>query len=131
MKLKTYNPEELPSARLTTPVIGLSSKSGTFRFNPTAVEKLGLKANNQIMIHQDEENPADWYLEIVKEKGFLARKKKTTGEFGLLIQSCPLVRKIFDSVDCKKISGSILIGSEPIKFEKRTLWPLITAKLVN
>jgi hypothetical protein len=41
-----------------------------------------------------------------------------------------MVRNIFESVKYKNESGQVLIG-EMVTFNKRKLWPLITAKLVN
>jgi len=131
MKLETFNTENVQNQRSGTPMIGVNHLSGTIRFNPAAVEKIGLVKDMMIFLHHDKDNPGDWYLEIVKEKGFLLRKKSITGEKGLVTQSCKLVRKIFETVKYNGKSGNIGIGAEPLKVDKLKLWPLITAKLIN
>lgn len=131
MNLETFNVENLPNQKDRKPYIGVNQASGTLRFNPEAVEKMKLKADNMIWLHHDKENPGDWYLEVVKEKGFVLRKKSVTGPHGLVTQSCKLVRKIFDTIGYTGKSGHIGIGAEPVKEDKKTLWPLITAKLIN
>ena len=130
MKLKVFNPETAPvsSARTTRPIIHMNGKSGTIVFNKLAVEKLKLKAGNQVQFHQDEETPTDWYLEKVKSGGFDLRDKKGSGL--LFFNSVATVRALFASVEFAKSSGRILIGGD-IDFEKRTLTTLITANLTN
>ena len=81
MKLETFNPEKLPNMKTSIPLILMSSTSGTINFNVSACEKLGLKQDMQIQLLHDAENPGDWYLEIVKENGFLLREKKFATNF--------------------------------------------------
>lgn len=129
MRLATFNISNLPNMRVQKPNIGVNQKSGTVRINGAAVDRMKLKENMQVQFHHDEDNAGDWYLEIVKDNGFLLRKKSVTGEHGLVTQSCALVRKIFDSINFEGISGQILIGAEPVKDGDKKLWPLITSSL--
>ena len=134
MKLETFNPEKLPNMKTSIPLILMSSTSGTINFNVSACEKLGLKQDMQIQLLHDAENPGDWYLEIVKENGFLLREKKIPNpaiKSSVLTQSTKLVRKIFETVEYLGTSGHVTIATDPIKADKKTLWPLITAKLIN
>jgi hypothetical protein len=132
MKLKTFNILNVPNQRRqSAAMIGCNKKSGTFRFNEAAVLKMGLKNHNLIDFHQDEDDTEAWYLEVVKKDGFVLRFKNSVSPKGLVTQSSIMARTIFESVKCTKASGHIKIGAEAIKFEKRILWPLITASLVN
>jgi hypothetical protein len=131
MKLKTFSPENLPSARNLKPAIGLNHKSGTLRFNSAFVEKLGIKPDCLVQYHQDEEEPSDWYIEIVKKDGFVLREKSgQTGAGGLVMQSTALVRRIFDSIAYTGLAGNISAG-DPVQHSGKKLWPLITVALVN
>ena len=131
MKLKTFSPENLPNSRSLKPVIGLNQKSGTLRFNSAFVEKLGLKPDSMVQYHQDEDEPSDWYIEIVKKDGFILREKSgQTGAGGLVMQSTALVRKIFDSISFIGLAGNISAG-EQVQVAGKKLWPLITIALVN
>jgi len=133
MKLETFNADNLRNKRVFIPQISISTKTGSINFNAGATEKLNLKVGDQIQLLHDQEQPGDWYVEIVKKDGFVLRgKKNPNGTFNCLItQSCKLAKKIFESVDCKKASGQIGIAEKAIQFEKRTMWPLITAKLLK
>lgn len=132
MKLTTYNPDTLPSIKGSSkkPLIGFSTKAGTFRFNRKSVEAMGLKAGNNIFIHQDSENVSDWYLEVVKTGGFELRVKENLTPGGLMLQSIPLAKKIMESANCSALSGHLQVGPEPVKNGKQILWPLFTGKLL-
>lgn len=132
MNLQTFNPENLPSVKGSTkqPLIGLSSKTGTFRINRTASEKMGLKKNYCVLIHQNTDEISEWFLEVVKEGGFELREKESVTPGGLLFQSAPLARKIFESVNYSNISGHLQVGPQPVKNGKQLLWPLFTGKLL-
>jgi hypothetical protein len=132
MKLKEFNSENtitVRGGRSTTPKIGLSTKTGLFNFNRSACQLIDLKPGEQIVILQDEEDTENWFLEKVKQKGFVLREK---GNFkGLLFNNTTLARAIADSVSFKEQSGRILIAGKSTVFEKRKLWGLLTASLRN
>lgn len=133
MNLKTFTPENTPSLRGSTkqPLIGVSQKSGVFRINMVAKDLMKLKNGQHVFFHQDEDNAADWYLEVVKSGGFDLREKENLTPGGLYLQSAAIAQKIFQSVECTDKSGHILIAKEPVVQDKKTLWPLITAKLTG
>ena len=129
MKLKSFSPENLPNQRVSKPQIGLNQTNGTVRFNKAVVEQIAIDDKDQVKFHQDEEEPGDWYVEVVKENGFPLRSKSSaTGEGGLVLQSTALVRKIFDSINYNFVSGNVTVG-EPVKNNKQLLFPLITSQL--
>jgi hypothetical protein len=134
MKLKEFNAENTTTLRgagvNATPKIGLNTKVGLFNFNKPACELMGLKKGDQIIIHQDEEDPENWFLEKVKQKGFTLRDKENVTK-GLLFNNTTLARAIGASVSFTGQSGRILIAGKPTEFEKRKLWGLLTSSLKN
>ena len=79
---------------------------------------------------QDEDDPENWYLQVVKSDGFVLREKQSGNYKNLVFASTALVRLVFESVAYEGKSGRVLIG-EPIKHGKATLHTLITLKLRN
>ncbi len=132
MKLKEFNTENTVSTRGggTTPSIGIILKSGLFNLNQAACDLMGLKAGDQVVIHQDEEHVEDWYLEKVNSKGFVVRSKPQTQK-GLLFNNTSIARQIAGSVEYNGSGGKLLIAGKATGFEKRKLWGLITIGLRN
>lgn len=101
MKLKSFNPQSVPNLRAGSdiPTVSLNYSSGVMTFNKGACEFLKLKKGDQVVIHQDEEEPQDWYIQKVPEGGFELRGK-TTEEFPLALafNNATLIRQIIDSV---------------------------------
>ena len=130
MKLKTFNTTNVQSlGRTQSPFFQVNSSTGLFNINKTAAELIGLKDNSQIQFHQSEDDPADWYVEVVKTDGFVVRYKENVGK-GFLFNSTKLCRLILDSIAYTGNSGRIYIG-ESVKNGKQILFTLITAKLIN
>lgn len=126
MNLRTICPDTIPAkARKMHAFIGIS-KSGVIRINKAAVEKLGLTPKDQIVFHQDESSAQDWYVEKVKQGGFVLAANNGQVPGGYTIQNSYLVNLILDS--CNANAGRILIG-EPVTIEKKKMVTLITASL--
>ena len=96
--------------------------------SPTAVAILKLKAGDQIVCRQEEEQPDTWYLEKVTANGFVLREKANITK-GLIFNNTALARAIAGSVDMGSQGGKVIISGEPLKLGKRTLWIVITASL--
>lgn len=131
MKLKEFNSENTLSTRgggSKIPGVSINQKSGTFSINLEACTLIDLKENDQVVIHQDEEDQENWYLEKVKEKGFTCRNQKALGK-GLVFNNTSLVRSICASVEHEENGGRILIAGKPTMVEKRKLWGLIVTSL--
>lgn len=133
MKLKEFNAENTITVRgggNKIPAIGINLKTGLFAINKTACELLELKANDQVIILQDEEDKANWYLEKVKTKGFILRTKEgvTTG---VLFNNTTMARAIAESIDFKGKSGKAMIAGKATTLDKRKLWGLILSGFVN
>jgi hypothetical protein len=133
MKLKTFNPDNCISSRSgksTKPIVGINSKNGLFRMAPPVCDLLELKEGDHVMFHQDEEDPANWYAEKVKEGGFVLRIKPGVGK-GLYFNNTSLARSIFASVGYAAVSGQVRVAGQPTKVEKHKLFALLTAGLQN
>lgn len=128
MKLKTFNAETCIVKRNGKPTVGINFKMGLFRFNKECCELIGLKEGAKVSLHQDEEEPTDWYLLVNDEKGFETRRKENVTP-GLLFNNSSLAKQIAESTEYEGKSAALAIGKEAVKYEKKLYWPLITASL--
>lgn len=133
MKLKEFNSENTINVRgggRLIPAIGINLKVGLFNISKAACELIELKNNDQIVIHQDEEDKENWYIEKVKSKGFVVRNKEAVTA-GVLFNNVTLARAIAESVDFKGKSGKALIAGKPTILDKRKLWGIILSGFTN
>jgi hypothetical protein len=129
MKLKEFNAEDFPNTRTTAPAFSIDTKVGCNRLNREACELIGLKAGDKIKFLQDEEEEGDWYIEKVKEGGFVLRTTKNATS--LCFNSTPMAKKIADSVVFEGRSGRCLIAGQPTELNKRKLFGILTNSLKN
>lgn len=132
MKLKEFTPGNCPTSRSYsgTPTIGINVKTGLFRVSSVAKDIIGLKDGDQVILHQDDEDPINWYIEKVKDGGFILRQKESTGQ-ALLFNNSTLAKHIAASVEFTGKSGKVIVAGEPTLFQKRKLFGLLTSYLVN
>lgn len=133
MKLKEFNSENTVNVRgggKLIPAIGINLKVGLFNISKAACELIDLKNNDQVVIHQDQEDKGNWYIEKVKAKGFIVRNKEAITS-GVLFNNTTLARAIGESVDFKGKSGKALIAGQPTMQDKRKLWGLILSGFTN
>lgn len=119
MKLITFTGANSQKLSNGHPNIGVNQKTGVFNINKVAVERMNLKAEMQVILHQDEEEPANWYLEIVEEDGFCLRGGNK--DANIYFNSVQMARTIGEAMS---IDGSykMKIAAEAVVFEKRKLW---------
>lgn len=133
MKLKKFTPENCISEKgqhAGKPCIGISLKSGLLRINKQACELLQLKDGDQVLFHQDEEEPENWYIEKVKKDGFALRSKSNVTP-GLLFNNTKLVTEIFSSVAFEGKGGKVLVANQPTMLDKTKLYGLLMNGLRN
>lgn len=128
MKLKAFNSETCIVKRAGKPAMGINFKIGLFRFNRECCEQLSLSAGDKVSLHQDEDEPGDWYLLIKDDKGFELRAKENVTN-GLLFNNTSLARQIAESCECIDKSATLSFAKEPVKHDKKNYWPIITAAL--
>jgi len=124
MKLKSFTPQNSSFVRTGKPTIHVSSETGAIYLNKSAKELLGLESGDQVLLHQDETNPKDWYITVEKE-GFVLRAYNN--DRSLVFNSAKLAKSIVDSIEADG-NGTMLIGAEPVA---KKYWPIITSSFNN
>lgn len=108
------------SRAMTNPAVHIA-KYGLIAFNKLAVDKLTLRAGDNLQFHQSKGRPKEWYIEKVKENGIVLKKYKDS-----LAISCSAVAKgIMHSLNISK-GFTCRIGSEP---DEDGWWSLITSAI--
>ncbi len=95
MKLKKFNRNSMGSRGIGQPSLGIS-KLGVVRLNIKAGELLGVADKDRINILQDEERPADWYVEKTADADGLVMRKCSGG--GLICNSVVITKQMMDSL---------------------------------
>lgn len=123
MKRKVFNSVNTPSVKATGLFLRISPKSGQFNFSRELADKLKLDSH-RINIIQDEEKPADWFIEVTKDDAaFLVRRKKETDVPQYVMQSTFLAREILKESKLPEESTRFMVASEPIE---RNLFAILT-----
>ncbi|HLA52983.1 MAG TPA: hypothetical protein VK618_06750 [Flavitalea sp.] len=129
MGLKIFNAETSPRSRMssTEPGIGIDYKSGSFRFNKSGADLLGLKKDSQVQFAQDDEDPKKWFITVPKESGFMIRIK-SNGSF--IFSNAGVAREILASGGAPaEKSGRIILLAKSIKMGGLVWWPLDLSQL--
>jgi len=117
-----YNASSIGSRAMTEPAMRVA-KCGLISFNKLAVNKIGLKAGDQVSFHQSKGRPREWFIEKVKENGIATRAYKEASSL-----SCSAIAKaIMSSLNLKK-GFTVRIGSET---DDDGWWSLITSAINN
>jgi hypothetical protein len=124
MKRKVWNKTSVPQTKSMGSWIRIHPKSGGITFSNGLATALKL-TDNGINFIQDEDRPADWYIEVSKDKeAFEVRSKKANAfDKAFIIQSTALARTILSSIGLDMVSTRFMVATEPI--EKNT-WAIIT-----
>lgn len=133
MELLEFNAENCVTVqrRSSTPFVSINFKKGLLSINKAAAEKMDLNDGDQVKFHQDKKDPENWYIEKVKEGGFVLRKQSGESAKSLLFNNSTIADKISGSVDFTESFGRVMLAGQPTKFEKRTLWGLLVIALRN
>lgn len=127
MNLKTYGRQEANQRLVTDPGISYS-RHGIWLLNRTLCEHMGLKHGDHVCLHQDTDNPADWY--IAKDAAGIPVRRHTTGG-ALIFNSMVLRRAMMEAIGEAPESGRMLVADEPVVEGKQRLWPIITNSISN
>lgn len=132
MNLKEYNHKncEPQRGRKDIPAsISMSTEKGLFTFNKPAAELINVCEKDKVVVYQDEEEPENWYIEVVKDRGFPVRYNKRWENYKF--NNVKVARKIAESVCFSGKTGRMLIAKQPTKIGDRTLWGILTISLNN
>lgn len=131
IKRKVWNTSTIPSSRETGFWISLLPKSGKIVLCQELVSKLKLSHGLRVNFIQDEDRPADWYIEPTKNKeGILFKVDLANKKRNLYCaQKKALVLTILESLSLDQQSYRIRVSRE----EEEGLLPIITksAKSLN
>jgi hypothetical protein len=126
MNLNTYNSDNLQQTSSGRSTIRFSRR-GIISFSAKACEELSLKKGDKISVHQDEDNPADWYISINSENGWPLRENRK-GSSGLKFNSAVMSATILDAFeDLTERGYTMRLSSEPIEIDGQVLYPIITS----
>lgn len=127
MKLKTFNIKTAPASRAKAASVRINAKAGLFNFSKDAFDLMVLKPGDQIQVHQDESAPDCFYLEQVKEDGFVLREKTGAGAAsgGGIFNSTTVAREIQSAHAIPENAFKMLIAGKPTEEAKRKLWGLL------
>jgi len=136
MKLKTFDNSSNVFRRDSPAAISINVTAGLFTINKKATEILQIEAGNKVVLHQDEDELGDWYIEKADQDaaGFEIRSKTKNGKpegGGIYFNNTPTARAIFESVEYPYQSGRILLAGEPTEIGERKLYALLTDGLKN
>ena len=131
MKLKVFNKENSQLLITGEPIVRISVKAGLFSFSKDAGILLGLDKGNKLEFLQDEHSKEDWYITISdSEKAFTCRtdgEKSPRYDFN----SRGLTTAILDSIKFKGKGIGFKIQKNPIEFENKQYFLLITSNPLN
>lgn len=131
MKLKEFNSQNSSFVKTGEPTISCNVKAGLMNLSIELVKIMKLSDDSRISIHQDEENPEDWYLSDSKD-GFKLRsdKKGSKGNAALSFNNTTTVKALAKSLNIDSNYIKCKVGDEPIVVNKVKYYPIIT-KSVN
>lgn len=124
MKLKSFNAENSASAHKTGARVHINHSSGVFTLSDTAVNTIGLAAGDTVELHQDEEQPKDWYI-TKSEKGFKLRDKNKDAKGMLCFNNVSVARELLSSINIDG-NASMLIATEATSLDGVELFAILT-----
>lgn len=78
MKLKVFDPSNtVVGGHNVLPSISMNTKTGVIRLSAGFSYEVDIKAGDEVVLAQDEENPSNWYLKLQKG-GFKLRKSSSS-----------------------------------------------------
>lgn len=114
MALKKLSPSTTASLpRDGKAMLSIGFGPGVFSFNKQACEQLGITAGCACQLHQDEDEPMNWYVSFVEEDGFILRDNNKVSQ--LVFNSASIahqIQKLFPEADTIQ-SLRCMISTEP------------------
>ncbi len=96
MKLKKYTIDDVKRRKLERCMVRITT-AGSWTFSSDASLALNLGQGSRIFVHQDQERPADWYIQVTDDpKGIKCRRNVSSG--AVSFQSTFLAGELFKSI---------------------------------
>lgn len=83
-----------------------------------------ISIGDKVSLHQDEENPKDWFISK-DENGIILKGKKEEGV--LIFHLTEAVKKIFTECEITSKSISFVVSQTPIELNNIKYYPIITS----
>ncbi len=122
MKIKTYNSLNR-CGRETKPKIRMG-KTGYIYITKKVSAMMEISIGDKVSLHQDEENPKDWFISK-DENGIILKGKKEEGV--LIFHLTEAVKKIFTECEITSKSISFVVSQTPIELNNIKYYPIITS----
>lgn len=124
MKLKKIIPER--THRISDPSVRIG-KAGAFQFSLTAMKELEMKKFESLEFYQDEEDPLNWYFQLIKKGDITLRFCKKDSK-GPIFNCNDIATKIKKSTwNATGESVKAIIG-KPLQEDGKTFYPLLIKK---
>ena len=129
MQLKVYNKVNSFSIHSDIPVVRINSVTGVFKFSKEATLLLEINKDKRISFANDESSRLDWFVFFDKEEGFKIkmRKDRLCSEFNCT----SMAKNILNSIDKRLKSATFRIQRNPVEFEGKNYFLLITSSPLN
>lgn len=133
MKLKTYN-RNTGMARLSSDPCISFQRTGTWLLNRALCELMGVQAGDRVSLHQDEEQPEDWYLS--KDPQGIPLRKQSYKEQVLVLNGMGWRHALREALakhtgEAVPETGRMMVAREAVVHGKVDLWPVITKSLTT
>jgi hypothetical protein len=124
MNLLTFDTENMVSTRKGDALISFS-RAGLNTISKAGAERTKYEGGDMVAIHQDKDNPEDWYISL-SEAGFPLRDDK--GEGRLNFNSKTMADTILDALEINEDRASFFIAGQPTEIDEVNYWAILTAK---
>ena len=124
MKLRKFNRGTQVSRGVSDIPYFSISRKGIIRLNTKAMDLLGVEPTDKINVYNDEERPADWYVEKTNEPEGLIMRKCSGG--GVICNSAGITGNILKALRIdKENTATMRIAPNPIE-EGSTIYAILT-----
>jgi hypothetical protein len=124
MDLVSFTKETVPVTRRGPAFISFSRKAAS-SISKTAAVMMDMEAGSLIGIHQDKDEPENWYVSLA-EDGFELRTN-SSGQC-IIFNNAALANMLLDYLEIPGERVTFLIGKEPVEEDGVKYWPILTAK---
>lgn len=121
MNITTFPTKDFNTVRRSDVTIRVQKSK--LAISAAAVKAIGLKVDDKILLHQDNDDPAIWYISKDRNGFSLAQIKKTGS---LLLYNSKLADMILTAFESD--SFNFHVDEKPIKSKEGVYWKLTTEK---
>lgn len=124
MNLTTFDASNMVTQRKGDATIFIA-RSTACTLSKAAVAATGYGGGDLIALHQDNDNPEDWYISLA-EQGFELRAKDPSGS--LAFNNAAMANTFLDALGIEEKSASFLIAGTPEIEDEVSYWAILTSR---